>query len=98
MGTYAASKHALEEMSEPLDHELRGIGVRATLVEPSFTRTKLDVNSAETAEKIAFYENVRGQILGTIMKNVGTAYLPESVAGVIVTAALGPWKMRHTGR
>lgn len=96
MGIYAASKYALEGMSETLDHELRESGVRVTLVEPSFTRTKLDVNSAETAEKIAFYENARGQTLGTIMKKVGTASLPESVAGVIVTAALGPWKMRHT--
>lgn len=96
MGIYAASKHALEGMSETLDHELRGIGVRSTLVEPSFTRTKLDANSAETAEKIAFYENARGQTLGTILKQVSTASLPESVAGVIVTAALGPWEMRHT--
>lgn len=68
MGIYAASKHALEGMSKTLDHELRGSGVRATLVEPSFTRTKLDVNSAETAEKIAFYKNARDQTLGAILK------------------------------
>lgn len=96
MGMYAASKHALEGMSETLDHELRGSGVRVTLVEPSFTRTKLDVNSAETAEKIAFYEDARSQTLGAILKKVGTASLPESVAGAIVSAALGPWKMRNT--
>lgn len=96
MGIYAASKHALEGMSETLDHELRGSGVRATLVEPSFTRTKLDVNSAETAEKIAFYKDARDQTLGAILKKVGTASLPEVVAGTIVAAALGTWKMRNT--
>ena len=96
MGIYAASRHALEGMSETLDHELRGSGVRATLVEPSFTRTKLDVNSAETAEKIAFYKDARDQTLGAILKKVGTASLPEVVAGTIVAATLGPWKMRYT--
>lgn len=96
MGIYAASKHALEGMSETLDHELRESGVRVTLVEPSFTRTKLDVNSAETAEKIAFYEDARGQTLEAILKKVGTASLPESVADTIVDAALGSWKIRHT--
>ncbi|MGR5945280.1 hypothetical protein [Enterobacter sp. C4G1] len=60
-------------MSETLDHELRESGVRVTLVEPSFTRTKLDVNSTQTAEKIAFYEDARGQTLGAILKKVGTA-------------------------
>ena len=98
MGMYAAFRHALEGMSETLDHELRGSGVRATLVEPSFTRTKLDVNSAETAEKIAFYKDARGQTLGAILKKVGTATLPEVVAGTIVAATLGPWKMRYTPR
>lgn len=96
MGIYAASKHALEGMSETLDHELRESGVRVTLVEPSFTRTKFDVNSTETAEKIAFYEDARNQTLGIILKKIGTASLPESVAETIVTAALGPWKMRNT--
>ncbi|MBS1204751.1 MAG: 3-oxoacyl-[acyl-carrier protein] reductase [Proteobacteria bacterium] len=96
MGIYAASKHALEGMSETLDHELRESGVRITLVEPSFTRTKFDVNSSETAERIAFYEDSRRQSLGAILKKVATASLPESVAGTIVTAALGPWKMRNT--
>lgn len=96
MGIYAASKHALEGMSETLDHELRHSGVRVTLVEPSFTRTKLDVNSAEAAERIPFYEGARSQALAAVLKKVSTAPLPESVAKTIVTAALGTWKMRHT--
>ncbi|ENZ7914529.1 oxidoreductase [Klebsiella aerogenes] len=96
MGIYAASKYALEGMSETLDHELRESGVRVTLVEPSFTKTNLDVNSAETAETITFYKDARNPTVEAILKKVGTASLPDNVAGTIVTAALGSWKMRHT--
>lgn len=38
MGLYSASKHAVEGMSETLDHEVRKFGIRVVLVEPSFTR------------------------------------------------------------
>ena len=41
MGLYSASKHAVEGLTESLDHEVRQFGIRATLVEPSFTRTSL---------------------------------------------------------
>lgn len=39
---YSASKHAVEGLSETLDHEVRKFGVRITLVEPSFTKTSMD--------------------------------------------------------
>jgi NAD(P)-dependent dehydrogenase (short-subunit alcohol dehydrogenase family) len=35
MGLYSASKHAGEGMSETLDHEVRNLGIRVVLVEPS---------------------------------------------------------------
>ena len=44
MGIYAASKHALEGYTETLDHEVRGFGVRAVLVEPFLTKTKIGQN------------------------------------------------------
>ena len=40
MGIYAASKHALEGYTETLDHEVRTFGIRAVLVEPTFTKTR----------------------------------------------------------
>jgi NAD(P)-dependent dehydrogenase (short-subunit alcohol dehydrogenase family) len=45
MGLYSASKHAVEGMSETLDHEVRKLGIRVVLVEPSYTRTNLDTNA-----------------------------------------------------
>jgi NAD(P)-dependent dehydrogenase (short-subunit alcohol dehydrogenase family) len=41
LGAYAASKHALEAMSEALAHELRGTRLRVTLLEPDGMRTRI---------------------------------------------------------
>ena len=45
MGLYSASKHAVEGLSETLDHEVRKFGIRVSLVEPSFTKTNMDINA-----------------------------------------------------
>ena len=83
-------------MSETLNNELRGSGVRITLITPSFTGTKCDVNSAETEEKIASYVGATGLAWEAFLKKAGTESLPESVGGSIVSAAPEPWKMRST--
>ena len=45
-GMYAASKHALEGYTETLDHEIRRFGVRAMLIEPTYTKPKsLDIRN-----------------------------------------------------
>jgi NAD(P)-dependent dehydrogenase (short-subunit alcohol dehydrogenase family) len=96
MGLYAASKHAIEGMSESLDHEVRGFGVRVVLVEPSYTKTNLDINAPETAVKIPAYDAERAGVVRAIQKNVQDAPAPDGVAATIVDAALGTWKMRRT--
>src|SRR5215212_11088171 len=45
MGIYAASKHALEGYTETLDHEVRRFGVRALLVQPAYTKSKISGNT-----------------------------------------------------
>ena len=55
MGLYASSKHALEGLSESLDHEVRAFGVRVVLVEPSFSQTNLDANATRTQAVIEDY-------------------------------------------
>ncbi|QRK07502.1 SDR family NAD(P)-dependent oxidoreductase [Archangium violaceum] len=55
LGAYAASKHALEAMSEALAHELRGTRLRVTLLQPDGMRTRIGFHhpQAEHPEHIA---------------------------------------------
>lgn len=46
MGSYAASKHALEGFSKSLDHELRGTGVRSVLLRAGFMHSNIATNTA----------------------------------------------------
>lgn len=96
MGLYAASKHAVEGLSETLDHEVRRFGIRVVLVEPSYTKTNLDLNAPQAARPIAAYDADRDLASKAIVQSVLKAPGPDSVAATIVDAALGPWTMRRT--
>ncbi len=96
MALYAASKHAVEGLSESLDHEVRQFGIRVALVEPSFTKTNLDLNAPQTVARIPDYSKELGIASKAVQSNVQKAPTPEGVAATMVSAALGPWKMRHT--
>lgn len=96
MGLYSASKHAVEGLSETLDHEVREFGIRVALVEPSFTKTNLDINAPVVASPISAYNSTREIVSQAIQKNVHKAPHPDDVAATVVNAALGAWKMRHT--
>src|SRR6266853_5416052 len=52
MGIYTATKHAIEGYTETLDHEIRGFGVRAMLVQPSFTNTSILENEKNAAARL----------------------------------------------
>lgn len=95
MGLYSASKHAVEGMSETMDHEVRQFGIRVAIVEPGFTKSKLDANSPHVANRIVAYDKERDSVSRAIAKNDGTAPEPDGVANTIVSAALGAWCMRH---
>lgn len=96
MGLYSASKHALEGLSETLDHEVRNLGVRVVLVEPSYTKTNLDLNAPQAQSKIPAYDVDRDLVAQAIVKSVQKAPAPDAVAATIVEAALGEWRMRRT--
>lgn len=96
MALYSASKHAVEGLSETLDHEVRQFGIRVALVEPSFTKTNLDLNAPQTASRIPDYYKELGVVSRAIQNNVQKAPTPDGVAATIVDAALGAWKMRRT--
>jgi NAD(P)-dependent dehydrogenase (short-subunit alcohol dehydrogenase family) len=96
MGLYSASKHAVEGMSETLDHEVRKFGVRVVLVEPSYTKTNLDLNAPHATSRISAYDGDRAVVSRAIQKSVNEAPAPDGVATTIVDAALGAWRMRRT--
>ncbi|TDY20223.1 short-subunit dehydrogenase [Paraburkholderia sp. BL6665CI2N2] len=96
MGLYSATKHAVEGLTETLDHEVRQFGIRAAVVEPSFTRTNLDINAPQAGSKIADYDRERALASSAVVNSVKGAPEPEGVANTIVEAALGAWRMRRT--
>jgi len=96
MGAYAASKHAVEGLSESLDHELRQFGVRVTLVQPSFTNTGFRQNTQRVSTTVSDYDRERELALGAIARASDAAPDAALVADTVVEAVLGKWKMRRT--
>ncbi|MDR7151898.1 NAD(P)-dependent dehydrogenase (short-subunit alcohol dehydrogenase family) [Hydrogenophaga palleronii] len=96
MGLYAASKHAVEGLSESLDHEVRNLGIRVVLVEPSYTKTNLDLNAPQAANPIPTYDADRALASEAVVRSVQKAPGPEGVATTIIDAAFGTWAMRRT--
>lgn len=95
MGLYASSKHALEGLSETLDHEVRQFNIRSVLVEPTFTRTSLDVNAKQTETRIDDYAHQLATSNEAVLAAIRTASSPQTVAAEIMLAITGPHKMRR---
>lgn len=97
---YASTKHALEGYSESLDHELRGFGIRVTLVEPGFTQTAFEQNTMAPDRAIPVYDSVRLNMEVQMRNGVGSGDDPEVVARTIVEAAtaVAPKRRYAAGR
>lgn len=95
MGLYAASKHALEGLSESLDHEVRDFGVRVVLVEPSFTNTKLDTNATRTKAEIREYSIALGLSVAATQLQIESGPPAGAVAKKILEIIKAPHRMRH---
>ena len=94
---YSATKHAVEGYSESLDHELRTRGIRVSVIEPAYTRTKFDANFIAPDATMDEYRDARAQ-LGKVLETVmATADEPEVVADVVLQAATDRKpKLRYT--
>lgn len=84
---YAASKHALEGYVETLDHEVRGFGIRAVLIEPGYMRTGFDAHAARTAETVAAYAAAFAANVALFRDNVAAGENPAGVAAAVLRAA-----------
>ncbi|PMS14362.1 short-chain dehydrogenase/reductase [Trinickia dabaoshanensis] len=95
MGLYASSKHALEGLSESLDHEVRAFGVRVVLVEPSFSRTNLDINATQTQVMLDEYASAYTQSVNAVRQQISDAPPPETVANKILSIVRGAYRLRQ---
>ncbi|MFF8970883.1 oxidoreductase [Streptomyces sp. NPDC014995] len=87
MAAYAASKHAVEGYTESLDHEVRDHGVRALIVEPAYTRTGFEANSAKPDTPLHAYAKQRQTVDRLMAEAVRGGDAPAVVAKAIVAAA-----------
>ena len=84
---YSASKHAIEGYSESLDHELRTMGIRVSIVEPAYTKTPFDANFLEPDAKLDTYGAVRTAVQSRIKEQMAGADQPSIVADVVLKVA-----------
>lgn len=87
MAIYAASKHAVEGYSESLDHELRTRGIRVSVIEPAYTRTRFEANSLQPDAKLDEYREVRAASSKVIQQKIAAGDAPSVVAEVVLAAA-----------
>ena len=95
MGVYASTKHALEGLSESLDHEVRAFGIRVVLIEPHYTRTNLDASAAQAESRIDAYAPQRQRTAAVITRETSTGLEPKRVAEEVLRAIEGPYRMRR---
>jgi len=85
-GIYAASKHAVEGYTETLDHEVRRFGVRALLVQPAYTRTKLNGNTKTAKISLDAYADERKRLTEGAQQNIERGDDPRMVAEAVWNA------------
>jgi short-subunit dehydrogenase len=85
-GIYGASKHALEGYTEALDHEIRQFGIRALLVEPSFTKTDIESRGRTASTVLGAYAEQKQRVTEIILRRVAQGDDPRAVAEVVYRA------------
>ena len=90
-GTYCATKHALEALSESLAFEVRPFGVRVVIVEPGYIAPGMR-NAVRHGEEGTVYEELRRQWSGADDTLVGPGGRPgpELVGEAIARAITDP--------
>ena len=91
MGVYAATKFALEALSDALRMELAPFGVGVVLIEPGFVRTDIGAGSARQAADFELtpdgYEELIAKTSDFVAKQVAeNGIAPEAVARLIADA------------
>lgn len=85
-GIYAASKHAVEGYTETLDHEVRRFGVRALLVQPAYTKTKLTGNTKFATNALDVYAAEQKRLTDAAEQDIERGDDPRLVAEAVYEA------------
>jgi NAD(P)-dependent dehydrogenase (short-subunit alcohol dehydrogenase family) len=92
-GLYAASKFALEGLSESLYEEVRPFGVAVSLVEPAFVKTQ--IVSQQPRDPVTAYTPGRQAAMVALGTSVAHGMEPRAVAAVILRAATARPRLRY---
>jgi NAD(P)-dependent dehydrogenase (short-subunit alcohol dehydrogenase family) len=95
LALYSSTKHAVEGLSESLDHEVRQFGIRVVLIEPNFTRTDLGAHSIAAASTVHAYDSERARAAAAVAARFSEGPDPRTVADEIVEAIEEPHRMRR---
>ena len=94
---YAASKHALNSISEALAGEVEPFGIRVVLIEPGSFETQIEANDLSADESVSdAYAADQEWIRSFFAAGVGDGASPAVVAEAIVAAAIDPDTSLHT--
>jgi NAD(P)-dependent dehydrogenase (short-subunit alcohol dehydrogenase family) len=93
LGGYAASKHALEAISEALAQEVKPFNVKVAIIEPGIINTQMANNIAINEDSI--YPHSK-RFAGLFSASLKTPTPPSLVADKILEVAENnDWKLRH---
>jgi NAD(P)-dependent dehydrogenase (short-subunit alcohol dehydrogenase family) len=88
MGFYAASKFALEGLSEALQFELGHFGIRVVVIEPGFVKSSFRANSARYGTEDAPYDELQRAWAGSDEALIGGEPPGPEIVGVAIADAL----------
>jgi NAD(P)-dependent dehydrogenase (short-subunit alcohol dehydrogenase family) len=88
MALYSATKHAVAGYSEALDHELRTMGIRVSVVEPAYINTPFDANLMKPDAPLDVYRETRASVEKRVKEVLVGADGPEVVAEMVLKAVM----------
>lgn len=87
MALYSATKHAVAGYSESLDHELRTLGIRVSVVEPAYVNTSFEANLMQPDAPLPLYRDIRASVEKRVKEVLEGADGPAVVAAMVLKAA-----------